>query len=219
VPSESVERKLVLPPAGASALLKQLRGDTPGGADLSAREILAFWEEHGAELLPFMADLSEVREMEFSTGPSAKAEKLAAGRAGNIFVQHGITLASGRTEEQLKIALSHRSPDHHKVTTGGSIMTSGDIRKPVHQALKKVRIEPELQPSAFEHLGLGLSDLQQTSGIPYLFLVTRGHLEQTMSVTSQGDDRVTMVSAAEAEQAIQGKKLELAVLLRMRMGS
>ena len=98
-------------------------------------------------------------------------------------------------------------------------MTSGDIRKPVHQALKKVRIEPELQPSAFEHLGLGLSDLQQTSGIPYLFLVTRGHLEQTMSVTSQGDDRVTMVSAAEAEQAIQGKKLELAVLLRMRMGS
>lgn len=219
MPSESIERKLVLPPASASALLKQLRGDTPGGADLSAREILEFWEQYGAKLLPFITGLSGVEEMEFSTGPSAKAEKLAAGRAGNIFVQHGITLASGGTEEQLKIALSHRSLDNHKVTTGGSIMTSGDIRKPVHLALKKVRIEPELQPSAFERLGLGLSDLQQTGGIPYLFLVTRGHLEQTMSVTSQGDDRVTMVSAAEAEQVIQGKRLELAVLQRMCMGS
>ncbi|HRH93295.1 MAG TPA: hypothetical protein PKV72_02050 [Candidatus Peribacteria bacterium] len=220
MPAESpAERKLVLPPAKVSALIKRLRGDEPGGADLSAKEILRYWEEHGATLMPFSDELEGAEELTFSTGPTAKAEKLAAGQAGNVFVQRGIALASGMTADQLRIALYHRSPDKHIVTTGGSIMVSGDIRKPPAKALKKVAVEPELQDEQFERLGLGFSSLKQTSGIPYLFDVTRGHLLRTMTVTATGDDAVVMATADQAEAAIAGKALELKILERMRMGS
>lgn len=214
-----VERKLVLPPAKVSALIKRLRGEPAGGADLSAEEILRYWEEHGAMLKPFTDELDGAEEMEFSTGPTAKAEKLAAGQAGNVFVQRGIALASGMTADRLKIALYHRSPDKHVVTTGGSIMVSGDIRKPPAKALKKVAVDPPLQDGQFELLGLGFSSLKATGGIPYLFAVTRGHLTDVMTVTATGDDAVIMASVADAERAIAEKKLELAVLERIKMGS
>ena len=219
MPNETFERKLVLPPAKASALIKRLRGEQPGGADLSADEILKYWEEHGASLLPFTGDLEGAEEMEFPTDETAKAKKLEAGRAGHVFVQRGIALASGMTAERMRVALYHRSPEHHKVTTGGSIMVSGDIRKTPAAALKKVKVEPALQDWQMERLGLGLSDMEQTGGIPYLFDVTRGHLTDAMTVTSLGADKVVMATPKEAEAAIAKKKLELNVLERMKMGS
>ena len=214
-----MEKKLVLPPARASELIKKLRGEPEGGAQLTAKEILLFWEQHGAQLAAFLGELEGAEELEFSTGETAKAEKLAAGQAGNIFIQRGIALASGMTAEQMKLVLFQRKPERHKVTIGGSILVSSDIRKPPEKALKKVNVDPALEARHFEQLGLGFSDLQQTGGIPYLFALSRAHLAEAMTVTAAGEDPIRMGGVQEAEAAIAGKKLELAVLERMKMGS
>lgn len=135
--SESgIERKASIPPQAMVELLFALRGGT-------------FIKQNDFDL----AEMLE--EVEFPTGAEAKKAKLDWAQRGNVLVSRSIVTMTEGTADSCKILLSHREPNH-LITTGASILTSGDPRLTPNLVLSnKVIVTPE--PTTFERMGFALS--------------------------------------------------------------
>lgn len=193
----SLEKKLVLPPAALVKLLYKIKGGS-------------FIDANDTEI----ADL--LQEIEFPTGEEGREPKLEASEQGNLFVNRSIVTVTAGTRDAAKILVLHRG-DTHAITTGGSIMTSGDPRKAPGDILnQKVTTDPA--PQAFDRLGFALSHPDKTKGINYLFEVFRAKIEDDAQVMTTIDNG-SLVTFDEAEAAIREKPTEMAVLDKLRKAS
>jgi len=188
----SIERKVVLPPDAFVRLLFQLKGGTfidAGDCDL---DVL-------------------LQDVEFPIGPAGKQAKLESASQGNVLVNRSIVTMTDDIGDRCRILLLHR--DQHIVTTGASVLTSGDPRNTPDIVLSnKVTVTPA--PLDFERMGFALSSPEQTKGIHYLFDVFRARIAGNAQVTAL-KDYGTLLSQNEALKAIEDKPLELAIMKRI----
>jgi len=192
----SLEKKLVMPPKAFVELLFKLKG----GSFIDAED----------------ADIAALlEEMEFPTGEEGKAPKKEAAENGYVFVNRSVVATTKQTGDACRILLLHRG-ESHAVTTGGSILTSGDPRMEAAAILsKKVSVEQAGDAPSFEKMGVALSDPAKTKGIHYLFDIHRARIADDAKIMTQVDHG-TLIGLNEAMQAIQDKPTELAVLERIR---
>lgn len=186
---DAIEIKDVLGPDDAAALLAQMKAGeiTPG--------VVGPWDK--------------VQKKEFTTGPDAKKEKIAAAKDGFAFVQRGLLLFQMETIEELRLALFDRKDN--TITRGGSIAASGSVELPVAEAAKKKLVmDPPMKNEDFTSLGLGLSVTKD--GIPYVFDFSAGNVPKGTTVSTKKEPPLQWVTPEEAEQAISEKAAELAAL-------
>lgn len=190
--ANSPETKVVLPPDAFVQLIFKLKGGTFLDAD--------------------DADLEQMlKEMEFPEDEGAREAKLDAANKGIVLVNRSIVTLTAETGAACRALLLHR--DEHVITTGASVLTSGDPRKTPADVLgAKVTIDP--QPSAFERMGYALSDPKQTKGVHYLFDVHATRIDPSAMAVSM-KDHATLVSVDDALKAIKNKQLETAILRRI----
>lgn len=194
--TESVETKVILPPAAFVQLFFALKGGD-------------FIEGIDAELDAL------IQTMDFPIGDAGKTAKLSAAQEGNVIVSRSIVLTAQGADRDMRVLLSQRN-DQHKVTTGGSILVSGDIRKKPEEILAKKIVFPSSPVIEFKRMGFALSSPEQTKGIHYLFEIFRARLETLQQVTSLGDDSVNFVGLDDAMNAINGKPLEQKIARRLQ---
>ncbi len=119
------------------------------------------------------------------------------------------------TGKNCRVLLLHRG-DPHVVTTGGSVLTSGDPRvSPADILAQKVQMDPAPDESLFSRFGLALSDPKKTGGIHYLFDVHKAVITGNETIATSKDSG-TLVSIDDALRAVDGKPVEIAVLEQIR---
>lgn len=191
---DAVEIKDVLAPDDAGPLLALLKAGT------LTEGISGPWDK--------------VQKKEFPTGPDAKQSKIDAAREGFVFVQRGILLYRGATEDAIRVLLHGRNA--HVITKGLSVLSSGSVQVPPAKAVgKKVIVAPPLADEDFASLGLGLSTTDD--GIHYVFDVSRGKLPHGSEVVEAEDPTPTKdprewVTIGDAEKAVTKKAMEVSVL-------
>lgn len=154
---------------------------------------------------------SLLTEMEFPTGPDAKKAKRASAEAGNVIVSRSIVTVTDSTAGACRILLMHR--DKHLVTTGGSILTSGNPHASPSDVLSN-KVQISTPPQEFQKIGIGLSSPEQTGDIHYLFEIFRTRIQDDAQITAL-KDQATLVTIDQAKAAIAGKRLEEEVLARI----
>ncbi len=174
----------------------------------------------GADVAAWFPDLSEgsidlrlpmdpsaLKTVDFSLDPKlAKPEKVEFAKEGNVLVMRSVLITT--REELARILVTHR--DEHTITTGASILTSGNPDQDPAQVLgRKITIDPA--PDEFELLGYGLS---APSGIRYLFQVYRARILGTEEIVPK-KERASLVPLFEALDAVKDKRLEANVLRKV----
>ncbi len=191
---QSMERKSYLPAKALVDLLFRLQGGT-------------FIDDEDGNLD------AQLQTIDFPVGPEGKDAKRQSAEQGNILVQRSIITLTDETLEECRVLLLHR--EEHAITTGGSILTSGDPHNSPDTVLsKKVTITPP--PSDFKRLGIALSSPAQTNGIHYLFEIFRSRIDPEAQIVTH-KDHGTLVSLEQALQAVLDKPVESAVLRRSFM--